>query len=282
MEMLQTAGLKLPRMGLGTWYLGESVRKESAELEALRTGIELGITLFDTAEMYGDGGAERLLGKAIKPYDRSKLQIVSKVYPHNAGRNHIFQSCENSLRRLGTDYLDVYLLHWRGSVPLTETVDCMEELKAQGKIRAWGVSNLDTDDMDELEAVRNGGNCALDQVLYHLGSRGIEYDLLPWTQQRGMPVMTYCPLAQGGRLRRGLLGSSAVKKTAEKYQATPIQILLAFVLYQDNTIAIPRSGSAAHVRELVDSLRVTLTAEDIALLSKDFPAPTRKTYLDIV
>ncbi len=282
METLKTAGIELPRFGLGTWYLGENARKEIDELEALRTGIEMGVTLFDTAEMYGNGGAERLLGKAIKPYDRSKLQIVSKVYPHNAGRNQIFKSCENSLRRLNTEYLDVYLLHWRGSVPFSETVECMEELKAQGKIRAWGVSNLDTDDMEELESVKNGKNCALNQVLYHLGSRGIEYDLLPWTQRRKMPVMTYCPLAQGGRLRRGLLSSSSVKKTAEKYGASPIQILLAFVLYQENTIAIPRSGSACHVKELVDSLRISLTQEDMVLLSKDFPAPTRKTYLDIV
>ena len=173
-------GTQVPALGQGTWYLGEQPAVRARELAALRTGIEHGMTLLDTAEMYGGGRSEELVGEAIRPYDREKLFLVSKVYPHNAGRPEIFRSCENSLRRLGTEYLDLYLLHWRGSVPFAETAECMEELVRKGRIRRWGVSNLDTDDMEELWGVPGGAQCQVDQVLYHLGSRGVEYDLLPW------------------------------------------------------------------------------------------------------
>ena len=175
------------------------------------------MTLIDSAEMYGEGAAEHLVGQAIRGYDRERLYLVSKVYPFHAGRHDIFQSCENSLRRMGTDYLDLYLLHWRGSVPLAETVACMEELKAKGRIRSWGVSNLDTADMEELFEVTGGTSCLTDQVLYHLGSRGVEYDLLPWLRRHKMPLMAYCPLAQGGGLRRGLLASPAVRAAAQAH-----------------------------------------------------------------
>lgn len=269
-------------IGQGTWYLGENPGTRKAEIEALQAGMEAGMNLLDTAEMYGEGAAETLVGQAIRGRDREKLFLVSKVYPFHAGRRDIFTSCENSLRRMGTDYLDLYLLHWRGRVPLAETVACMEELKAQGKIRAWGVSNLDTADMEELFRVPGGTACATDQVLYHLGSRGIEYDLLPLLRRHKMPVMAYCPLAQAGRLRRGLMAAPAVQQAAQNHGATPAQILLAFLRAQPGVVPIPRSGSAIHTRQNAAAAEIRLTETELAALDRAFPAPARKTPLDIV
>lgn len=275
-------GVSMPRLGMGTWFLGENPRAEQTEIDALRAGLDNGMQLIDTAEMYGEGRSERLIGKAIRGYDRKDLFLVSKVYPHNAGRKHMFHSLEQSLANLGTDYLDLYLLHWRGSVPLKETVECMEQLVQEGKIRSWGVSNFDTDDMEELFSVPNGCHCAVNQVLYHLGSRGIEYDLLPWLTQHQIPVMAYCPLAQGGELRRGLLKAPVVQKVAKAHSVSEMQVLLAFVLRQKNVIAIPRSGHAEHVLENMQAADLELTCEEYARLDQAFPAPNRKTYLDIV
>lgn len=274
-------GTVVPSLGQGTWYLGENQASRAAEWRALRTGIETGMTLLDTAEMYGDGRAETLLGSLIPKYDRSKLFIVSKVYPYNAGRGRIFQSCENSLRRLGTDYLDLYLLHWRGSVPLAETVSCMEELVRQGKIRRWGVSNFDTQDMEELWSVPNGNHCMVNQVLYHVASRGIEYDLLPWMRQHNVTLMAYCPLAQAGRLRRGLMEHPVLTQIAESHHAKVSQIMLAFVMRDGHTIAIPRTGRATHTLENSVSAYLKLSPEDLALIDSAFPAPTHKVPLDM-
>lgn len=276
------SGIPMPRLGMGTWFLGESPHTEQTEIAALRAGLDNGMQLIDTAEMYGEGRSERLIGKAIRGYDRKDLFLVSKVYPHNAGRKHIFHSLEQSLANLGTDYLDLYLLHWRGSVPLKETVECMEQLVQEGKIRSWGVSNFDTDDMEELFSVPGGSHCAVNQVLYHLGSRGIEYDLLPWLTRHQIPVMAYCPLAQGGELRRGLLEAPAVQKIAKAHSVSEMQVLLAFVLRQQNMIAIPRSSHAEHVLENMQAADLELTDEEYARLDRAFPAPNRKTYLDIV
>ena len=275
-------GTSLPAMGLGTWYLGENPRTDQAETEALRTGIEGGATVIDTAEMYGGGRSEELVGRAIKPYDRETLFLISKVYPHRAGRKDIFTACEQSLRRLNTDYLDLYLLHWHGSIPFSETVECMEELVRQGKIRRWGVSNLDRSDMEELVRVPDGGNCQANEVLYHLGSRGIEYDLMPWMAKRSMPVIAYCPLAQAGSLQRRLLRSDAVRDVGASHDLSPMQTLLAFVLQRDNLLAIPRSGSTAHVRENLAAAEVTLSPEEMAMLDRAFPPPDGPTWLDIV
>lgn len=240
-EVILSDGTRVPALGQGTWFMGENKAKRAQEIEALRYGIENGMTLLDTAEMYGEGLAEELLGEAMSIYDREKLFVVSKVYPHNAGKRKIFAACEDSLKRLGTDYLDMYLLHWRGSVPFAETAECMEKLKADGKIRRWGVSNLDTDDMEELSRVPGGENCMTDQVLYHLGSRGIEFDLLPWLREKKMPFMAYCPMAQGGTLKRGLFSDAAVQAVAERHGASPARVFLAFVLSQPDAIAIPKS-----------------------------------------
>ena len=280
MEFITQSGVPTGPIGQGTWYLGNRPDTFQQELSALRAGIDRGMTLLDTAEMYGEGAAERLLGQAIRGYDREKLYLVSKVYPHNAGRKNIFHSCRQSLKRLDTDYLDLYLLHWRGSVPLAETVACMEELKEDGLIRAWGVSNLDLDDMDELAAVPGGENCVTDQVLYHLGSRGIEFDLLPALQKRDISVMAYCPLAQRGSLRQGLLESPAVADTARAHDASPTQVLLAFLLSRPGVVPIPRSSKADHALDNAGAADIRLTKEDLARLDAAFPAPTRRVPLD--
>ncbi|MFV0440290.1 MAG: aldo/keto reductase [Lachnospirales bacterium] len=273
-------GSTIPKLGIGSWYLGESRYKK--DLEALKTALDIGVTLIDTAEMYGSGKAEKLIGEAIKDVDRSKLYLVSKVYPHNAGKNNIRKSLLTSMDNMGVDYLDMYLLHWRGQVPLSETVMCMEELKAEGLIKNWGVSNFDTDDMIELFNVPNGEKCALNQVLYHLGSRGVEYSLMPWLKEHNVPLMAYCPMAQGGDLNRNLLQSKILKSVAQKYDISTQQLLLKFVLEQDNVIAIPRSGNSNHIKENWYIKDVVISKEDLDILESEFPAPSRKTFLDIV
>ena len=281
MQFITQNGSTVSPIGQGTWYLGEKPHLFQQELGALQAGIDAGMNLIDTAEMYGGGAAEELVGAAIRGYDREKLYLVSKVFPYNAGRKNIFRCCEDSLRRMGTDYMDLYLLHWRGSIPYAETAECMEELKERGLIRDWGVSNLDADDMAELFRVPGGENCRTDQVLYHLGSRGIEFDLLPLLQDRGIPVMAYCPLAQAGQLRRGLLGAPAVQTIAQAHGATPSQVLLAFLLSKPGVIPIPRTGKASHAQENAQAARLVLTAEDLAALDAAYPAPTRKMPLDM-
>ncbi|WP_194208487.1 aldo/keto reductase [Superficieibacter sp. 1612_C1] len=271
----------LPAIGQGTWYMGESRSQRAAEVAALRAGVEQGLTLIDTAEMYADGGAEEVVGEALKGI-RDKVFLVSKVYPWNAGGKKAIAACEASLRRLGTDHLDLYLLHWRGNYSLAETVEVMETLIAQGKIARWGVSNLDINDMQELWQVDGGQQCATNQVLYHLASRGIEYDLLPWCQQQSLPVMAYCPLAQAGRLRNGLLNNNAVLDIAQAHNASAAQILLAWVISHQGVMAIPKASSVAHVKENAEALNITLSADELAKLDRAFPAPQRKMPLDVV
>lgn len=272
----------MPRLGMGTWMLGEHLSIYQQEKKALQAGLDAGFTLIDTAEMYGNGLSEKLIGDTIQGYSREKLFLVSKVYPHNAGRPQIYDSIDQTLHNLKTDYLDMYLLHWRGSIPLEETVDAMEELVKKGKIRSWGVSNLDTSDMKALFSVPNGDHCQVDQVLYHLGSRGIEYDLMPWLEEHQIPIMAYCPLAQAGSLQRSLLKNKEVQKIAKARGITPMQVLLAFVLRKDQVIAIPRSGRTEHVLQNWAVKDVILTDEEYVALDRAFPAPEHKTYLDIV
>ena len=275
-------GVQVPAIGQGTWFLGERKRSAAQEMEALASGIESGMSLIDSAEMYGDGKAEQLVGKVIRELDRSKLFLVSKVYPHHAGKPDIFKSCENSLRRMGTDYLDLYLLHWRGRVPLEETIACMEQLKKEGKIRRWGVSNFDTGDMQELWRIPGGQNCAVNQVLYHVASRGIEYDLLPWMREHHMPVMAYCPLAQGGALRHGLYESPVLKEIANNHHATISQVLLAFTIRNGDVIAIPRSARKVHTLENAQAGRLVLSGAELLQMDRAFPPPKKKISLDIV
>ncbi|KAG5472183.1 hypothetical protein CUR178_02859 [Leishmania enriettii] len=275
-------GATAPALGQGVWMMGDIPAKRASELAALRAGMAAGMTLIDTAEMYGNGRSERLVAEAIKETPREQLFIVSKVLPQNASRAKIFQSCDASLQNIGTDYLDLYLLHWRGGVPLSETVTCMKELVRSGKIRRWGVSNFDVDDMEELWRVPGGDHCAANQVLYHLGSRGIEYDLIPWLTEHNVPVMAYCPIAQAGELNTELYKSAVVQGVAARHSATVTQVLLAFVMRSGHVIAIPRSSTPAHTTENAAAAGIVLTEEDIAELDAAFPAPTHKVPLDIV
>ncbi|MDW7748325.1 aldo/keto reductase [Halomonas sp.] len=275
----------LPAIGQGTWYLGEGLAPRRDEVRALQHGLAHGLTLIDTAEMYGNGGAEEVVGEALAGR-RDAAFLVSKVYPWNAGRDSAIAACEASLRRLRTDHLDLYLLHWPGSVPLAETLEAFERLQEAGKIRRFGVSNFDVDEMASLTALPGGEACAMNQVLYHLGSRGIEHSLLPWQRERGIPTMAYCPLAQAGSLRSDLLGHPEVEGIAEALGITPTQLLLAWAIRPidgaRDVIAIPKATRLAHVEQNAAVLMVELDAESLARLEAAFPSPRRKTPLDIV
>lgn len=275
-------GGRMPRLGQGTWMMGEEESRKAAEVEALRYGLTQGMGMIDTAEMYGDGRAESIAGEAIRNVKRENVFLVSKVYPWNAGKDKIFLSCENTLKRLGVETLDLYLLHWREDADLSETVWCMESLVDSGKIKRWGVSNFDTDDMEDLWKVTDGPKCAVNQVLYNLGSRGIEYDLMPWQRERRIPFMAYCPVAQGGSLREELLHHQCVLEIAAKYCATPVQILLSFVLRHEDMAAIPKAVKREHIVQNAAARMVTLTEEDLERLTKGFPAPTRKMPMEKV
>jgi diketogulonate reductase-like aldo/keto reductase len=269
------SGEKVPVLGLGTWRMGERASARTAELEAVRLGLELGLRLIDTAEMYGEGKAEAIVGEAMGRL-RDEIYLVSKVYPHNASRKGTIAACERSLKRLATDRLDLYLLHWRGTHPLAETVEGFEALKRDGKIRNWGVSNLDAGDMDELSGVPLGNNCASNQVLYHLGSRGIEWQLLAKCQKAKIMVMAYSPLGQGPLLRKPALG-----KLADKHKCDPAAVALTWVLRQPGVVTIPKATQPEHVRANIKALDVKLDAEDLAALDAAFPPPKRATGLDM-
>jgi diketogulonate reductase-like aldo/keto reductase len=273
MRSVELAGVNVPVIGQGTWKMGEDRTRHAEEVAALRLGIDLGMTLIDTAEMYAEGGAEEVVGEAITGH-RDDVFLVSKVYPHNASRKGIPEACERSLRRLNTDYIDLYLLHWRGQYPLGETVDAFERLREAGKIGRWGVSNFDVDDLHELAAPA----CATNQVLYNLEERGIEFDLLPWCQQHKMPVMAYCPIGQGGKM----LKDATLRQIAARHGATPAQISLAWLLRQDGVIAIPKAVKKEHVQLNAQAAQVKLGAGDLEALDQAFRAPQRKQRLAMV
>lgn len=270
------SGEQLPVLGLGTWHMGEHPEKRQGELDAIRFAIDNGMNLIDTAEMYGDGAAEELVGEALSGR-RSDAFIVSKVLPHHATRRGTVAACENSLRRLGTDCLDLYLLHWPGAVPLEETLAAFDALLRAGKIRYWGVSNFDTADMEELLALPGGNAVAANQVLYNLTRRGIEFDLAPWCQQRKLPIMAYSPLEQGRLLR-----DPALLRLAAEYAATPAQIALRWVLRNDLTIALPKAGTPGHAEQLRSALDLPLSPQDLAALDRAFAPPKRKVPLEMI
>jgi diketogulonate reductase-like aldo/keto reductase len=272
-------GSQIPVLGQGTWLMGEDVKKRGTEIAALRLGLDLGMTLIDTAEMYGEGAAEELIGEAIVDR-RAEIFLVSKVYPHNATRNGAVAACERSLRRLKTDYLDLYLLHWRGSVPLTETLDAFRSLKQAGKIRDYGVSNFDVDDLDEAVALPGGAEIVTDQVLYNLKHRGIEWDLLPRCRARNLVVMAYSPIEHSRRQQKGMLDQPVLKSIAARRSATPAQVALAWLLRQ-NVVVIPKASNPDHVRENHGALDVMLTDEDLAELDELFPPPRKKISLEM-
>ena len=271
----------LPAIGQGTWYMGENAALRSQEVAALQAGLDLGLKVIDTAEMYAEGAAEEVVGEALRGR-RDQAWLVSKVYPWNAGEVDAIEACERSLRRLQTGYLDLYLLHWRGNVPLEETIRAMESLQQQGKIRHWGVSNFDHDDMLELWQEPGGKSCLTNQVLYHLASRGIEYDLLPQCQQREMPIMAYCPLAQAGRLRHALFDDARLQQIAQQKGISVAQVLLAWVIRQQGVLAIPKASSVSHVQQNAAALSINLTNEELSIIDRAFPAPQSKTALDVV
>jgi diketogulonate reductase-like aldo/keto reductase len=269
-------GIAVPALGQGTWKMGEKPPEARREIDSLRAGLDLGMTLIDTAEMYAEGGAEKITGEAIRGR-RDKVFLVSKVYPWNASRKGTIEACEASLSRMGTDRIDLYLLHWRGNHPLAETVAAFEALKAAGKIGAWGVSNFDVEDMEELLEVPDGGNVAANQVLYNIARRGIEFDLLPWCQKRNIPVMAYSPIEQGR-----IVSHPEIIRIAKANQATPAQLALAFVLKHDGVIAIPKTSSAARVAENRDAVSLDISDEDWATLDAAFPPPARKKPLEML
>lgn len=269
-----SSGESVPVLGQGTWHLAEGRHPREEEMLALRVGLDLGMTLIDTAEMYADGGAEELVGEAIAGR-REEVFLVSKVLPQNATRTGTITACERSLRRLRTDRVELYLLHWRESVPLHETVEAFQELVQKGKIRHWGVSNFDVSDMRELVALPFGTDVSTDQVLYNLNRRGIEYDLLPWCSKHNIPIMAYSPIEQGRMLRHPTLVG-----IANRHDATPAQVALSWVLRMDKIIAIPGSGSAQHTRENRAALDIRLTERDLKELDRAFPPPDGPTPLE--
>jgi len=270
------SGERIPILGQGTWRMGEDPRRRSDEVAALRLGLDLGMRLIDTAEMYGEGGAEEVIAEAIAGR-RDQVFLVSKLYPYNATRCGTIAACERSLKRLQTDRLDLYLLHWRGSAPLVETVEAFEELVAAGKIRYWGVSNFGMADMRELMALPNGTNVTTDQVLYNPAHRGIELDLLPWCRRRGIPIMAYSPVEQG-RIR----DDPALKAVASRHEATPAQVALAWLLRQDGIVTIPKASTLKHVRENRAAVDLWLTIRDVAELARAFPRPRRRRVLEML
>ncbi|MEL6375032.1 MAG: aldo/keto reductase [Pseudomonadota bacterium] len=283
--MITFGAHQVERLGMGTWGMGERADAFAQEVHALQAGLDQGLTLIDTAEMYGDGGAEEVVGAAIAGR-REACVIVSKVYPHNAGRREAIAACERSLARLKVEHIDVYLLHWRGRVALTETVEAFETLKRDGKIGHWGVSNFDVDDMDELGAWVQPSEpsglgaspvCATNQVLYHLGSRGIEWDLLPQMHKSGMPVMAYSPLGQ-----RAILGAPVLNEIARARSVMPAAIALAWVLREQGIIAIPKAVSLEHIEANMQALNLSLSADEMAMLDAAFPPPQRKMPLEII
>ena len=269
-------GERVPALGQGTWHMGESRRRTPEEAAAVRLGIELGMTLIDTAEMYGSGGAEEMVARAAEGL-RDDLFIVSKVYPHNASRAGVVAACERSLERLRTDRIDLYLLHWRGSIPLAVTLEGFEQLRRDGKIRHYGVSNFDRADMAEWAALKGGETVAADQVLYNLSRRGPEWDLLPWCRERGIAIMAYTPLGQGS-----LLHDRTLAEIAHRRNATPAQVALAWLLRQEGMIVIPNAARQEHVRENRGALDVVLTGDDLLALDRAFPPPKGRSALGML
>lgn len=271
-------GERVPVLGQGTWRMGENARAHKDEVAALRLGIELGMTLIDTAEMYGDGGAEKVVADAIEDR-RDRVFVVTKAYPHNASRTELPKACERSLKRLRIDAIDLYLLHWRErKTRLDETVEAFEKLRGGGKIKRWGVSNFDVEDMQELWSVENGTNCAANQVLYNLKNREIESGLLRWTEENKVPIMAYSPVGHG----RGLLENVTLTRIAERRVATTSQIALAWVLRQPGVIAIPKASNEKHVGDNARSIEIKLTEDDLGNFDREFPAPKSKKSLPML
>ncbi|HEY9882027.1 MAG TPA: aldo/keto reductase [Thermosynechococcaceae cyanobacterium] len=270
------SGQAMPILGMGTWQMGESTRNRQREIAALRHGLDLGLSLIDTAEMYGEGGAETVIAEAMSKR-RSEVFLVSKVYPHNASKQGTIAACERSLKRLNTDYLDLYLLHWRGSVPLMETLAAFQTLQQAGKIRAYGVSNFDVKDMEEVSQLKGGKGIATNQVLYNLTRRGIEWNLLPWCRQHDLPIMAYSPIEQGR-----LLNDHTLMAVAQARGVTTAQVAIAWLLHQEGVIVIPKASRIEHIEQNYAALELKLSAEELTTLEAAFPPPAKPVPLEML
>lgn len=270
------SGQSIPVLSMGTWRMGEHPHDRQSEIDALRFGLDNGLTLIDTAEMYGEGGAEEVIAQAVGDR-RSEIFLVSKVYPHNASRRGAIAACERSLKRLKTDYLDLYLLHWRGSIRLRETLEAFQTLQTAGKIRSYGVSNFDTADMQEAQVCPGGEAIATNQVLYNLKRRGIEWELLPWCRQQGIPIMAYSPIEQGR-----LLQHHTLQAIAQQRGVTPAQVAIAWLLHQDNIVVIPKSSRIDHIQQNCAALNLQLSVVELAALDTAFPPPKKSMPLEML
>ena len=279
---LLPSGREIPVLGQGTWMMGEDASGRQEEIAALRLGLDLGMTLIDTAEMYGEGGAEEVVGEAIRNRSRAEVFIVSKVYPHNASRRGAVEACARSLRRLKVEYIDLYLLHWRENVPLVETLEAFQFLKDKGSIRDYGVSNFDVDDMEEAYALPGGDGIATNQVLYNLLHRGIEWELLQWCRERRIPVMAYSPVGNNAAEQKRMFGNANIKSVAARHNATPAQIALAWLLRHPDLVVIPKASNPDHIRANRAALDIQLTDRDLRELDQAFPPPDRKIPLELL
>ena len=277
--MVNIKDMSIEPIGLGTWKMGDDSNNHQDEIDAIQFAINQGANVIDTAEMYGDGASEELIGEAIQSYDREKLYIISKVHPENASRDRVLTSIDNSLKRLRTDYIDLYLLHWKSQYPLEETISAFEEAKNLGKIKEWGVSNFDTSDMKHLLSLPNGHECVANQVRYNVGDRGIEYDLKPFMRENNIALISYAPIARGDKLGKNLTKSPVLLELSRKYEVDVFQILLAWNIRDGHTLAIPKSSNKLHIENNMGASNIHLTEEDIQKIDSEFPPPTTKEPL---
>ncbi|HBV03880.1 MAG TPA: aldo/keto reductase [Staphylococcus sp.] len=277
--MVNIKDMSIEPIGLGTWKMGDDSNNHQDEIDAIQFAINQGANVIDTAEMYGDGASEELIGEAIQSYDREKLYIISKVHPENASRDKVLTSIDNSLKRLRTDYIDLYLLHWKSQYPLEETISAFEEAKNLGKIKEWSVSNFDTSDMKHLLSLPNGHECVANQVRYNIGDRGIEYDLKPFMRENNIALISYAPIARGDKLGKNLTKSPVLLELSRKYEVDVFQILLAWNIRDGHTLAIPKSSNKLHIENNMGASNIHLTEEDIQKIDSEFPPPTTKEPL---
>lgn len=277
--MVNIKDMSIEPVGLGTWKMGDDSNIHQEEIDAIQFAINQGANVIDTAEMYGDGASEELIGEAIQSYDREKLYIISKVHPENASRDKVLTSIDNSLKRLRTDYIDLYLLHWKSQYPLEETISAFEEAKNLGKIKEWGVSNFDTSDMKHLLSLPNGHECVANQVRYNIGDRGIEYDLKPFMRENNIALISYAPIARGDKLGKNLTKSPVLLELSRKYEVDVFQILLAWNIRDGHTLAIPKSSNKLHIENNMGASNIHLTEEDIQKIDSEYPPPTTKEPL---